>query len=61
MRRDDIPLRALGDTWATNEERHADVLVKTAGLAGGQAVLSDVEAVVGGVDDVRVLELVALL
>lgn len=47
---------ALGHAGPADEEGDVDVFFDVAALAGGQAVLADVVAVVGGVDQVCVVE-----
>ena len=56
VRRRRVEDRALGDARAAHEEGDVDVLLDVARLAGREAVLPEVEAVVGGVDEVGVRE-----
>lgn len=61
MRSDKVDGLALGNVGSANHHRHIHIFLVGAALAGGQAVLADVEAVVTGVDDVGVLQHVVLL
>lgn len=47
--------------WAAHEERNSNVLVKATFLSGGQSVLPEVEPVVGGVNDVSIVEQASLV
>ena len=44
-------------TWPTNKERHADIKVIWHGFPLDQSKLPDMVTVVGGIDDVSVLQL----
>lgn len=57
---DDIRHAALGDLGTPHDERHVDVLLETALLARRETVLANVEAVVAGIDYVRVVEYLEL-
>lgn len=61
MRRNAVLGLSLGNSWASNEERDSDVFFKTSSFAWGHTVLTDVESVVGSVDDVGVVNLTTFL
>ena len=61
MRRDAVLGLSGGDARASNEEGDADVFLETSGFSRGHTVLTDVESVVGGVDDVGVVDLATFL
>lgn len=52
---------ALRNARSADEQRDTDILLKAAGLPWWQTMLTDVEAIVGGVNDIGVVQLVALL
>lgn len=51
----------LWNTRPPDKEWHSNVLFKPTGLPGWEAVLSDMVSVVRGVDDVSIVQLVAIL
>lgn len=59
VRRDCIFSLIAWYTRAADQERHADIFFKPAGFPWRQAVLANMVAIVGGVDDVRIVELAA--
>lgn len=46
----------LGDTGTANDEGNVDVFLEAARLAGLEAMLSDVKPIVGGIDDISVVQ-----
>lgn len=56
MRGHQVACLTFGDAWSADDEWDVDVLFETAFFAGLQTVLADVVAVVGRVENVRVVE-----
>ena len=52
---------ALRNTRPTNKQRHTDIFLKPTSLPGRQSVLTDMEAIVGSIDNIRIIQLVTLL
>lgn len=60
MRRHRILHMPLRNTRSTDKQGNADVFLETAGLAWRKSMLTNVEPIVGGVDNVCVVQLVTL-
>lgn len=61
MRRNHIDRLASWNTRATEIKRHVDILLDGARLAGLQAMLSDMVAVVRGIYNICVIEQIVLV
>lgn len=60
MRRHRILDPAFRNPRTPNEKRHAYILFKTTGLSGRQPVLTNMEPIVGGVDDISIIQFLTL-